>query len=146
MLNCWRQQNQDKCIGQPYLYFLRTFRNWDYFCQNMAIQKMIKNIKNIVKILFKKDKKRMTKLIFQKFTFSWKMCPDSKQDIRKSWDLSSVFCTSRYEALWEIFFGKCVILMLILNILPFLIFAIWLFHKWRLLLNCSKFYKRKFEH
>ena len=48
------------------------------------------------------------------------MFPDSKQYIRKSWDLHSVL----YKYVWgsvRIFFDKCVILRLILNILPFLI-------------------------
>ena len=47
-------------------------------------------------ILFKKKKKKMTKWIFSESCISWKKCPDSKQDMRKSWDFT-VYCTSRYK-------------------------------------------------
>ena len=49
------------------------------------------------------------------------MCPDSKQDVRESWDLHSVLYKLVRGSV-RIFFEKCAILRVTLNILPFLIF------------------------
>ena len=56
------------------------------------------------------------------------MCPDSKQDERKSWDLHSIL----YKYVWgsvRTFFEKGAILRLILNILPFQIVVTLFFNR-----------------
>ena len=60
-------------------------------------------------------------LVKKEYQFFWKMCPDSKQDIRESWDLHSVLYKLLRGSV-RIFFEKCAILRVTLNILPFLIF------------------------
>ena len=33
-INCYYQQNEEKCTPQHYHYSERTFRKWHYFCLN----------------------------------------------------------------------------------------------------------------
>ena len=129
---------------------LQRFSTWGYgtdLCWRQVSFSKIINISKIRDFLFitlmflaiiDLVKKGMTKWIFSISHIFWKMYPDSKQDIRKSWDLRNVlykyamYCTVWGSERFFFFFWKMCNIEVnteILNILPFLIVLTTVFHK-----------------